>query len=80
MAGKQGRNTSKGGWFDFATYRVKLLNFLKHKKSRRQMLDFTIFATGVYLMYKFGKGMNESIENQMPTEKKMMEMMREMQG
>ena len=31
-------------------------------------------------MYKFGKSMAETIDNQMPTEKSMMEMMKGMQG
>ena len=32
------------------------------------------------LIYKYGKGMAEAIDNQMPTEKSMMEMMKGMQG
>ena len=31
-------------------------------------------------MYKFGKGVAETIDNQMPTEKGMMDMMKSMQG
>ena len=46
----------------------------------KQMVDLAIFTVGIYLMYKFGKTMAESIDNQMPTEKGMMDMMRGMQG
>lgn len=38
-----------------------------------------LFTGLVYLMWNYGKAAGETIENQMPTEKKMMEMMREMQ-
>ena len=46
----------------------------------KQLVDITIFALGIYIMYKFGKSLGETIDNQMPTEKSMMEMMRSMQG
>lgn len=52
---------------------------LKNTKPK-QVIDMTIFAIGIYLMYKFGKAVAESIENQMPSEKSMMDMMRQMQG
>ena len=40
----------------------------------------TPFSIGIYLMYKFGKEVAETIDNQMPTEKGMMDMMQSMQG
>ena len=46
----------------------------------KQILDFAVFTVGIYLMYKFGKAVAETIDNQMPTEKSMMDMMRSMQG
>ena len=46
----------------------------------KQIVDFAVFAVGIYLMYKFGKAVAETIDNQMPTEKSMMDMMRSMQG
>ena len=46
----------------------------------KQMFDIVIFTLGIYLMYKFGKAVAETIDNQMPTEKSMMDMMRNMQG
>ena len=52
---------------------------LKNVKPK-QMVDMTIFAVGIFLMYKFGKAVAETIDNQMPTEKSMMDMMRQMQG
>lgn len=36
--------------------------------------------TAVGFMWIYGKSMSDMIENQIPTEKKMMEMMREMQA
>jgi hypothetical protein len=42
----------------------------------KQMVDLTIFAVGIYIMYKFGKAVGDAIDNQMPTEKSMMDMMR----
>ena len=46
----------------------------------KQVVDVVIFSVGIYLMYKFGRSVAETIDNQMPTEKSMMEMMRSMQG
>ena len=51
---------------------------LKNIKSK-QMVDVAIFAVGIYLMYKFGQTVADSIDNQMPTEKSMMDMMKSMQ-
>ena len=50
------------------------------KTSPKQMFDVVLFTAGIYLMYKFGKGVADSLDNQMPTEKSMMEMMRGMPG
>lgn len=44
------------------------------------MVDIVLFSAGIYLMYRFGKAMAETLDNQMPTEKNMMEMMKQMQG
>ncbi len=46
----------------------------------KQMVDIAIFTLGIYLMYRFGKAVAETIDNQMPTEKSMMDMMKSMQG
>ncbi|MFN9908272.1 MAG: hypothetical protein ACK56F_19450 [bacterium] len=46
----------------------------------KQVVDVAIFTVGIYLMYKFGQAVAETIDNQMPTEKSMMDMMRSMQG
>ena len=40
------------------------------------MVDLVLFSAGIYLMYKFGKTVAESLDNQMPTEKSMMDMMK----
>ena len=42
-------------------------------------MDVAVFAVGIYLMYKFGQTVADSIDNQMPTEKSMMDMMKSMQ-
>ena len=46
----------------------------------KQMVDLAVFTVGTYLMYQFGKIVADTIDNQMPTEKSMMEMMRGMSG
>ena len=46
----------------------------------KQVIDITIFAAFIFLMYKFGREAAHQIDNQMPSEKSMMEMMRSMQG
>ena len=46
------------------------------KTSSKQVVDLALFSAGIYLMYKFGKSVAESIDNQMPSEKSMMEMMK----
>ena len=50
------------------------------KTSKKQLFDFSLFAVGIFLMYKFGKDAADSLENQVPTEKQMIEMMKQMQG
>jgi hypothetical protein len=52
---------------------------LKNTKSK-QVVDLVLFTAGIYLMFKFGKSVADTIDNQMPTEKSMMDMMRSMQG
>jgi hypothetical protein len=44
------------------------------------VVDVAIFGVGIYIMYRFGKSVAETIDNQMPTEKGMMDMMRNMGG
>ena len=46
----------------------------------KQVVDITIFAAVIFLMFKFGKVVADQIDNQMPSEKSMMDMMRSMQG
>ena len=48
--------------------------------NKKQVFDGMLFAVGIYLMYQFGKSVAETIDNQMPTEKSMMDMMKSMQG
>ena len=50
------------------------------KTSPKQALDIVLFTAGIYVMYRFGKSVADTIDNQMPTEKGMMEMMKQMQG
>lgn len=50
------------------------------KTSGKQLVDVVLFSAGIYIMYKFGKSVADTIDNQMPTEKSMMEMMKSMQG
>lgn len=51
----------------------------KNTKSK-QVVDLVIFTAGIYLMFKFGKSVAETIDGHLPTEKSMMEMMKSMQG
>ena len=44
----------------------------------KQVIDVALFSIGIYVMYKFGQNFAEKIDNQMPTEKGVMDMMRSM--
>ena len=57
----------------------KLQKTLKATKPK-QAVDIAVFALGIYLMYRCGKAIADTLDNQMPTEKSMMEMMKSMQG
>jgi hypothetical protein len=46
------------------------------KTSAKQVLDLALFSAGIYLMYRFGKSAADTLDNQMPTEKSMMDMMK----
>ena len=50
------------------------------KSSKKQALDMALFSVGIVVMYKFGKSVADSLDNQMPTEKSMMDMMKQMPG
>ena len=50
------------------------------KTNKKQILDVLLFSAGIYAMYRWGKTVADSIDEQMPTEKSMMEMMKSMQG
>ncbi|CDW84043.1 UNKNOWN [Stylonychia lemnae] len=50
------------------------------KTSTKQVVDLVLFSAGIYLMYRFGKSVADSLDSQMPTEKSMMDMMKQMQG
>jgi len=67
------------GWLSFLSLK-SLKSFLKQKTRRKQAFTALTFSVAVLLMWKFGKDISDSIENQMPTEKKMLEMMKEMQA
>ena len=43
-------------------------------------MDIGIFAGGVYVMYKFGPQLSETIDSYMPTEEGIQKAMQEMQG
>ena len=43
------------------------------------MLDAAIFIAGVFIVYKYGHIAAEYVENQLPTEEKMIRMMQEME-
>ena len=51
---------------------------LKNTKPK-VVVDLVLFSAGILLMYKFGKMVAEELDNQMPSEKSMMEMMKTMQ-
>ena len=59
---------------------AETLKKLMKKASAKQVVDVVLFSAGIYLMYKFGKSAADSLENQMPTEKSMLEMVKGMQG
>lgn len=53
---------------------------LLKKTSAKQVVDVVLFASGIFLMYKFGKSAADTLDNQMPTEKSMLDMVKSMQG
>ena len=46
------------------------------KTSTKQAVDIALFTVGIYIMYRFGKSVAQTLDNQMPTEKSMMDMMK----
>lgn len=74
----QGKTAAKQSSFQIPGLE-SLRKVLKNTKSK-QVIDLAIFSVGIYLMFKFGKTVAETIDNQMPTEKSMMDMMKSMQG
>ena len=46
--------------------------------SKKQWLDIGLFVGGIYCMYKFGGVVSEQIDNFMPNEEQMQQMMQEM--
>ena len=77
-----GKQSALGGMMDKLKSLPGLSHAAKAAKSAKpkQVADIAIFTLGIYLMYRFGKIVADTIDNQMPTEKSMMEMMRTMQG
>ena len=57
---------------------AETLKKLMKKTSAKQIVDVVLFSTGIYLMYRFGKSAADSLENQMPTEKSMLDMVKGM--
>jgi hypothetical protein len=44
------------------------------------MVDVALFSASIYLILKFGKKVGETIENELPTEQKMLEMIQQQSG
>ena len=59
--------------------RDQMMKQLKAVKGK-QVADIAMFTVGIVVMYKFGRALAEVIDNQMPSEKSMMEMMRSYGG
>ena len=55
-----------------------MAKLLKNTKPK-VVIDLVLFSAGILLMYKFGKMVAEELDNQMPSEKGMIEMMKTMQ-
>ena len=55
---------------------------MKHLKTvkAKQVADVTLFAAAIFIMYQFGRVIGNAIDNQMPSEKSMMDMMRQYGG
>ena len=47
------------------------------KVNKKQVLDIALFSAALYTMYYFGKTISDSLEEQMPSEKNVMEMMKQ---
>ena len=74
--GKESSRPSKG----YSIPGVDQLKKLVGKASTKQVVDLALFSAGIFLMYKFGKSVAETIDNQMPTEKSIMDMMKSNMG
>ncbi len=79
------KQISKGKDQPSASYKLTIpglesMKKLLGKTSKKNAIDLALFSAGIYVMYRFGKSVAESIDNQMPTEKSMMDMMKSMPG
>ena len=55
-------------------YKRRVVNFVKNRRRQRQMIDIAAFTLGAFLIYRFGKTLGDAIDNELPTEKKMLEL------
>ena len=55
-------------------------NFKELKKYRKDIGKLLVFWTGAFLMYRYGPSFAQYIEEQLPTEEKMMKMLQEMEA
>lgn len=75
-AGKSGSSSSK-----FSLPAIPGLAALKKQlkgTKPKQVVDIVVFSATIYAMYFFGKKIADSLDSQMPTEKSMMDMMKQM--
>lgn len=75
----QGKGSSSSSRFSLpAIPGLESLKKQLKKTSPKQVVDVVVFSATIYAMYFFGKKVADSLDSQMPTEKSMMEMMKQM--
>lgn len=58
---------------------IKKMKAMFGKANSKQAVDLAVFAAALYVMYYCGNQIAEKLDNQVPTEKQMLDMMKQMQ-
>ena len=71
------QDSDRSSSYKFSMPGLDKLKKLMGKASKKQVVDLALFSAGIYVMYVFGKKVADSIDDQMPTEKSVMDMMKQ---
>ena len=71
-------NTGAQSKYSFSLPGATLMKKYFGKSTKKQAFDLVIFSAGIILMYQFGKKVADNLDSLIPSEKSMMDMMKNM--